>query len=145
MRQLVIAAITAGMLFGCSRGTEPSAPEQDRPTTAKAANAAAECLPMLRYGGARYGAIGYTSKAFKKVGTAQTSRCDDTSRDARGVYFPDNGPSVAAFSLRHAPPAVAVAIREPKAGTHGVYISARISVAKAERMLIHRLGGRFDP
>ena len=143
MRSIAAVVVAAGLLVGCSSGTKPSDSQQHQSTEPEATGVAADCLPMVRYDRRAYYAVGYTSKAAKKVGTAVKSECDDTSRDARGVYFPDKAPGVTAYALRHAPPSVAVAISEGP--TYGVYISTDIGIAKAERMLLHKLNGRFDP
>ncbi|MGH3357198.1 MAG: DUF6281 family protein, partial [Nocardioidaceae bacterium] len=141
MRCTIVLSSAAVLLTACGGGNNDSDPDQ-RPAEHDPQNqpqSTADCLPAIKHHGKVYGLIGYTSDVATKTGTAQKSRCADVGKNARGSYFPDNAPSVTAYSFKQVAPATAVAIPENRDRTYDVYMPDSIPPKKAQHILIHKL------
>ena len=96
-----IAATTlalAALLTGC--GTSPDA---------RVGAGAADCQEGVRFHDTTYTEVGYTDAAGGQVGTARLGTCDDQGKDAAGLSFPDDAPTVTVWAVDAIDPGQAVA------------------------------------
>lgn len=142
MRWMILAlTLPLAALAGCHAAGENDDPSRNE--VGVRAVAAADCLPRIRYAGKVYNATGYTSIAAKPAGRADLANCADVGKHARGSYFPDHARTTRAYVFEEVPRGTAMAIRA--GGAYDVYISADIPTSRAERILLTKLDGGFDP
>jgi hypothetical protein len=116
----------AALLTGC--GTSPGS---------AAGSGTTDCQERVRFQGTTYTEVGYTDAADQQLGTARLGTCADQGKDAAGLTFPDDAPTVTVWTVDAIDPGQALARKTD----NGVQVLLANGIdAKERSQLLAQLG-----
>ena len=126
-RTHVVMAMVAMVTAGCGQ-------DADMPGERRGGAVAADCVILLRLGGATFREVAYgAAREGAALGDAEQSSCDDLGRHARGAFFAEDAPVVVTWEVRGQDPAEVIASIGSDGGL-ALYVAEDLPDAQQERL-----------